>query len=186
MRAALCDLLTAPGAHAGMLSVSWDVATDLRWFLGFWVFDPRKSPASQEMSRLHHRQKCFKALKESLLKPISPQHNPSCFHFCVALQLYCNGRAEPLQTPLCFLLPQHMELSPTPAPGSPLGWGRGPWPWPAAHTQRDGGTQLPCHQGSGGPQRCLPRPLGPGGGAKTHSEISPRCLLFKSLILQCC
>ena len=105
--------------------IAWDVATDVRWFLGFWVFDPRKSPVSQEMSRLHHRQKFFKALKESLLKPISPQHNPSCFHFCVSLQLYCSGQAEPPpNTALLSSPPTHGAFA---NPNSWLPPGMGPW-----------------------------------------------------------
>lgn len=61
----------------------------------FWVFDPRKSPVSQEMSRLHHRQNSFKAPKKSLLKPVPLQRDPSCFRFCFAFQLYGNRRANP-------------------------------------------------------------------------------------------
>lgn len=61
----------------------------------FRVFDPRKSPVSQEMSRLHHGQNFFKALKKSSLKPVSLQRDPSCFRFCSAFQLYGNRQANP-------------------------------------------------------------------------------------------
>lgn len=96
----------------------------------------------------------FKALKKSLLKSVSLQHDPSCFRFSFAFRLYGNRQANPSPPPNITYFSLPLIYSAVARRG--LGWG-----WRSEFPLR---WAPPEGKMRGMPVGCILRPVHPSAG----------------------